>query len=98
MGGRSDTSTEKWTFGTDSWGFGANLPEPVINSAAVKSNSEENIGYLVGGELSEVGATSKVWSLSRRDMRWIEEGSKRLKTPRSEHTVVNIPGYQILRC
>jgi len=89
-------STEKWTFGTDAWIFGASLPEVVEHSAAVSSNSEETIGFLVGGFTDRV--TSKVWSLRRRDMMWIEDGSKTLQTPRSYHTVVNIPGDQIPGC
>ena len=101
MGGLDDNrrlkSTEKWIFGTDSWISGASLPEVVSNSAAVNSNSEEHIGYLVpGGTVN--GATSKVWSLRRRDMRWIEDTSKKLKTRRFHHTVVNIPGDQIPGC
>merc|ERR1719328_982329 len=83
-------STEKWTFGTDSWVSGASLPEAVHYSAAVNSNSEETIGYLVAG-YTDNGVTSKVWSLRRRDMVWIEDDSKRLQTPRYRHTVVNIP-------
>jgi len=90
-------STEKWVFGRDSWVSGASLPEPVRSSAAVKSNTEETIGYLVAG-YTKNGATSKVWSLRRRDMMWIEDGSKRLQTPREDHTVVNIPGDQIPGC
>jgi len=90
-------STEKWIFGSDSWISGTSLPEAVIFSAAVNSNSEETIGYLVAGR-TENGATSKVWSLRRRDMMWIEEDSKQLKTPRGLHTVVNIPGDQIPGC
>jgi len=90
-------STEKWTFGTDSWISGANLPEAVDESAAVNSHSEETIGYLVAGR-TDNGRTSKVWSLRRRDMKWIEDGTKKLKTPRGYHTVVNIPGDQIPGC
>ena len=90
-------STEKWIFGTDSWISGASLPEAVYYSAAVSSNSEEIVGYLVGGRAKN-RVTSKVWSLRRRDMRWIEDGTKKLKTPRLSHTVVNIPGDQIPGC
>merc|ERR1719367_993015 len=90
-------STEKWTFGTDSWISGASLPEAVGGSAAVNSILEEIVGYLVGGEIYS-GATSKVWSLRRSDMVWIEDDSKKLKIPRSDHTVVNIPGDQIPGC
>jgi len=90
-------STEKWIFGTDSWVSGASLPEAVSLSAAVNSNSEETIGYLVAGE-TDNGATSKVWSLRKRDMRWIKDGSKQLQTPRYLHTVVNIPRDQIPGC
>jgi len=101
MGGKGDNgrlkSTEKWIFGTDAWISGASLPEAVRYSAAVSSNSEETIGYLVAG-YTDNGYSSKVWSLRRRDMRWIEDGSKRLKTPRAGHTVVNIPGDQIPGC
>ena len=81
-------STEKWTFGTNSWVSGVNLPETISSSAAVISNSNENLGYLVGG-YTEDGRTSKVWSLRRRDMTWIEHESKRLKLPQSDHTLVN---------
>jgi len=90
-------STEKWIFGSDSWISGPSLPEAVRFSAAVNSNSEETIGYLVAGDTYN-GATSKVWSLRRRDMKWIEDGSKRLKTPRHGHTVVNIPMDKIPGC
>ena len=90
-------STEKWTFGTDSWVSGTNLPEAVSWSAAVNSNSEETIGYLIAGR-TDNGFSSKVWSLRRRDMTWIEDGTKILKTPRYGHTVVNIPGDQIPGC
>merc|ERR1719414_1617991 len=51
MGGYGDNgrlkSTEKWTFGTDAWIFGASLPKAIGFSAAVTSNSEETIGYLI---------------------------------------------------
>jgi len=102
MGGEGDNSeilksTEKWTFGTDSWVSGASLPEAVVSPAAVNSNSEEHIGYLVAG-FTENGITSKVWSLRRNDMMWIEDDSKQLQTPRRSHTVVNIPGDQIPGC
>ena len=102
MGGYKETgiplkSTEKWTFGTDSWVSGANLPEAVDESAAVNSNSNDNIGFLLGG-YTEDGRTSKVWSLRRRDMVWIEDDSKTLQTPRGLHTVVNVPGDQIPGC
>ena len=90
-------STEKWTFGTDSWQSGASLPEAVERSASVISNSNDNIGYLVGGNTAD-GATSKVWYLRRRDMKWIQDASKKLKTPRYSHTVVNIPEDQIPGC
>jgi len=95
--GRHLKSTEKWIFGTDSWISGASLPESVYRSAAVNSNSEETIGYLVAG-LTYNGPSSKVWSLRRRDLMWIEDGSKKLKTAREYHTVVNIPGDQIPGC
>merc|ERR1712038_485217 len=90
-------STEKWIYGTDSWISGADLPETVVGSAAVTSNSEETIGYLVAGD-TDNGATSKVWSLRRRDMMWIEDGTKKLQIPRGRHTVVNVPGDQIPGC
>merc|ERR1719367_1070959 len=91
-------STEKWIFGTDSWISGASLPEAVYRSAAVNSNSEETIGYLVAGANENGIASSKVWSLRRSDMRWIEEDSKQLQIPRYRHTVVNIPRDQIPGC
>jgi len=101
IGGDGDNgflkSTEKWTFGTDAWVSGANLPETVQYSAAVNSNSEETIGYLVAG-LTYNRITSKVWSLRRRDMKWIEDRTKKLKTPRYFHTVVNVPRDQIPGC
>jgi len=90
-------STEKWTFGRDAWISGASLPEVAERSAAVNSNSEGTIGYLVAGRTKN-GYSSKVWSLRRRDMRWIEDGSKQLQTPRKWHTVVNVPGDQIPGC
>merc|ERR1719414_885408 len=90
-------STEKWTFGTDAWISGTSLPEAVSSSAAANSNSEETIGFLVGG-YTEDGRTSKVWSLRRRGMMWIEDGTKKLKIPRSSHTVVSIPGNHIPGC
>ena len=97
-------STEKWTLGTNSWVSGASLPKPLGYSAAVNSNSNTTIGYLVGGLTGDgespdtVEELSKVWTLTRRDLRWIEHGSKRLKLPRSGHTLVNIPKDQIPGC
>ena len=90
-------STEKLTFGTDSWVFGDNLPENVAFSDAAKSTSNDILGFLVGGR-TENGVTSKVWHLRRQDMRWVEDSSNTLKTPRIGHTVVSIPGDQIPGC
>ena len=102
MGGYNDNngilkSTETWTFGTDLWVSGGNLPEAVAFSAAAKSNSNDILGFLVGGR-TDNGVTSKVWHLRRQDKRWIEDSSKTLKIPRVGHTVVNIPGDQIPGC
>ena len=98
MGGHNGTrylkSTERLKLHSDSWVSGTGLPEAVGRTAAVASNSEEIIGYLVGG----IGGKSKVWYLRRRGMVWIEDASKRLKTPRSAHTLVNIPRNQIPGC
>ena len=91
-------STEKWTVGTDSWVSGVSLPEPVGGPASVNSNSEQLIGYLVGGSTIGSEVTKKVWYLRRQDMSWIEDRSKTLQTPREYHTVVNIPGDQIPGC
>ena len=97
-------STEKWTLGTNSWVSGASLPKSLGYSAAVNSNSNNTIGYLVGGltgdgqSLETFERLSKVWTLTRRDLGWIEHGSKRLKLPRSGHTLVNIPKDQIPGC
>ena len=109
MGGYNDNngilkSTETWTFGTDLWVSGGNLPEAVAFSAAAKSNSNDILGFLVGGRTENGrtertdGFTSKVWHLRRQDKRWIEDSSKTLKTPRYWHTAVNIPGNQIPGC
>ena len=92
---RNINSTEKWTFGNvkegQTWDTGANLPEGVENSAAVASNSVESVGCLIGGSTVD-GLTSKMWSLRRRDMKWIEVGSKKLKIARQQHTLVNTRG------
>ena len=100
MGGKDELkSTEKWIFGTDSWISGEYLPEAVVASAAVNSNSEEIVGYLVSGKLGWFnGPTPNVWYLRRKDMTWNEYESKKVKTPRYWHTVVNIPGDQIPGC
>ena len=101
IGGMGDgnrlKSTEKWKFGTDSWISGAYLPEAVASSAAVNSNSAEYIGYLVSGN-TDNGPTSKIYHLRRKDMSWIEYGSKNVNLPRYLHTVVKIPGDQIPGC
>ena len=97
-------STEKWTLGTNSWVSGANLPKALGYSAAVNSNSTNTIGYLVGGVTGDGQSPetferhSRVLALTRRDLGWIEHGSKRLKLPRSGHTLVNIPEDQIPGC
>ena len=94
------SSTETWTFGTDSWKPSANLPERVEKSAAVPSNSDEYVGYMVGGRtfgLKGERFSRKVWALRRKNMTWIEM-NKKLETGRRRHSLVNVPEATVLGC
>ena len=94
------SSTETWIFGTDSWKPSANLPERVEKSAAVPSNSDEYVGYMVGGRtfgLKEERFSRKVWALRRKNMTWIEM-NKKLETGRRRHSLVNVPEATVLGC
>ena len=100
IGGSGDNghlkSTEKWTFHKDLWVSGESFPEAIWASAAVSANSNDILAFLVAGATAN-GDTPKLWYL-RRNMSWIEDGSRRIKTPRAYHTVVNMPGDQIPGC
>ena len=92
------SSTEKLKFNdvNRKWEMASNLKEPLSNSAAVSSRSNEFVGYLVGGETNG-RSTSKIWGLRRSDQQWIDT-SKRLKIAREDHTVVNVYDNQIPNC
>ena len=100
VGGRDDrwntlSSTEKWTFGKNSWEPSANLPEAIYYSSAISSNVEEFIGYMAGGY--PMRYSKNIYGLTRRQMEWIKL-NKTLKIGRYDHSLLNIPANQILGC
>ena len=84
-------TTEKWTFGTNSWVYGKSLPQWTYDAAAVSSNSDSYVGFLAGGQTTP-GSSSKVWGLRRRDEEWIEISSSNLDVARADHNLIIIPG------
>ena len=90
--------TEKLNFNdlNRKWEMASNLKEGASFSAAVSSRSNEFVGYLVGG-VANNGQTNKIWGLRRSDQQWIDT-YKRLKIPRTSHTVVNIYDNQSPNC
>ena len=92
------SSTESLKYVNQKWeiSFGSNLPEPVCWSAALASRSNHIVGYLVGG-FGRDGITTKIWSLRRWDMKYVEI-KKRLQIPRYGHTVLNLRSTEILGC
>ena len=89
-------STEKWTIGTTSFETASPLKEPLDDTAAVASNSNEYVGYLVGGWTKQI--TNKVWALRKEDETWIEVESKSLQQRRYLHTLVNLGLSDIPGC
>ena len=85
-------STEKWIIGADSWEMASDLPDYAKHTAAVSSNSNEYVGYMVGGVTTSNNQvyTSKVWALKRSDMQWVQLESKSLQNKRRTHSLVNI--------
>ena len=94
------SSTETWIFGTDSWKSSTNLPERLVKSVAVPSNSDEYVGYMAGGwtfGLKGERYSRKIWALKRQNGTWIEM-SKKLRTGRRWHSLVNVPALTVLGC
>ena len=91
-------STETLKKGSKNWDMGAKLKEGLASSAAVSSNSNDYVGYLVGGRKWDdtYGSvtTPHVWGLQRSKMEWIEM-SINLKIPRFSHSVVNVKSSDI---
>ena len=82
-------STEKLRINENmSWETTTDLPESLVYSAAVASNSNKYIGFVTGGYTS-YGLTDKVWGLRRTDIEWVEM-PKRLQKSRRGHTMVNV--------
>ena len=90
------SSTETWKINESSWEMGPNLVEPVEESAAVSSRSNDFVGYIAGG-FGIGGLKSKIWGLQRKHGLWIEL-SKMLQTPRDRHTLVNLRQDEIPGC
>ena len=93
-------STETWIFGTDSWKPSTDLPDRLVKSVAVSSSSDEYVGYMAGGwtfkpEFERY--SRRIWALKRQNMTWIEM-SKKLKTGRRWHSLVNVPKATVLGC
>ena len=86
---------EKWKIGTNTFEVSSSLPEGITGSAATSSNSNNYVGYLVGGDTNG-GYTNKVWGLRRRDETWVE--MKSLQQRRFEHSLVNLPVSDIPGC
>ena len=100
LGGQDDQgynlkSTEKWTFGQNSWQPSANLPETIYQSYAVSSNGNKFVGYVAGGLTWRF--RNDIYGLRRRDMMWIKL-TKTMKIGRVAHSLINIPANQILGC
>ena len=94
-GGGLFVSMEKWKIGTNTFEVSSSLPEPISYSAATLSNSNNFVGYLVGG-VTNGGYTNKVWGLRRRDETWVE--MKSLQKQRGYHSLVNLPVSDIPGC
>ena len=88
-------SMETWKVGTNKFEVSSILPVPISNSGATSSNSDNYVGYLVGGQTNN-GATNKVWGLRRRDLTWIEMES--LQQQKKEHSIVNVVSSDVLGC
>ena len=98
IGGAGLATTEKWNLKNNIWEPSTNLNEPLYNSAAVASKSEEYIGFVSGGTTKiKDRSTNNVWGLRRSDEKWIKI-KQGLKTPRSYHTMVNVDSEEIPGC
>ena len=94
MGGYFLDSTETLDVANKKWILGPKLKVPLMDSAAVSSNSNDYVGYLVGGYTDDFATTSRIWGLQRSRMEWIEM-SNNLKIPRFLHSVVNVKSTDI---
>ena len=92
-------STEKWTFGQNSWEPSANLPVAIEQSSAVSSDTDEFIGYMAGGNTGTHPdiRTKYIYGLRRREKTWIKL-NKTMKMGRRRHSLFNIPANQVLGC
>ena len=90
-------STEKLNLNENFfWESTTDLPEPLDESAAVASNSNQFIGYVAGGNINN-GLTDKIWGLRRTDLNWVEM-PKRLQKSNYDHSMVNIASNEIPGC
>ena len=101
IGGRNNwgtlKSTEKLKLNENfNWESTTDLPEPLDQSSAVASNSNEFIGYVAGGYTNN-GKTDKIWGLRRTDLNWVEM-PKRLQQLKWTHSMVNIAPDEIPGC
>ena len=94
---QSLSSTEKLKFNDANrkWEMASDLNEPLEDSVAVSSRSNEFVGYLIGGRINNY-ITGKIWGLRRSDKQWIDT-SKRIM-PRKSHTVINAYENQTPNC
>ena len=94
-------STEKLKMNENlSWKSTTDLLEPLANSAAVASNSNQFIGYVAGGFTNNgqhTKKTDKIWGLRRTNLNWVEM-PKRLRKSRSSHSIVNVASDEIPGC
>ena len=99
LGGRDNlNSTEKWTFGQNSWQPSASMPVAVDDSSAVSSNGKTFVGYMAGGWTSQKFSGSNIiLGLRRRDMTWIKL-NKKMNIARKGHSLLNVPVNQVLGC
>ena len=90
-------STEKLKMNEQlSWELTTDLPEPLLYSAAVASNSNVFNGYVAGGCTNNT-RTDKIWGLRRTDLNWVEM-PKRLQKSKFRHSMVNIASDKIPGC
>ena len=89
-------TTEKWTNGTDYWQQASTLIKNLRRASAVSSRSKTFVGFISGGWSSGFHL-NEIWGLRRLDMIWVKMPEK-LEIIRAGHSMVNIPGLEVLEC
>jgi len=89
-------TTEKWNLDTNKWESTPSLPEALLYSAGVASNSIDYIGFVAGG-YTYGGTTNQIFGLRRRDLNW-EVMPQQLQTARYDHSMINLPSDQVPGC